>query len=152
MFEVRDGGGSMSTVLIAVIAVIVVALIVLAFLVPRMRNRAEVKRRQEELEYRREQVASAHREAAAESEQRAEVASQRARIAEQEARSEQAEAELAKARATMHEHGLADQELVDESERADFEGTSAVPDAQSEESLAGDQPATNEASGSVRPS
>lgn len=40
--EVRDGAG-MSTVLIVVIVVVVVALIALAVLIPRMRQRAEVR-------------------------------------------------------------------------------------------------------------
>ena len=131
----------MSTGLIVIIAVVVIALIVLAVLIPRMRARAELKRREKDLEYRRDQVASAHRESAAESEQRAEAASQRARIAEQEARREQAEAELAKERAALHERGLADDELIDPSERADFEGTSAVAQSDSEDGVEDEVPA-----------
>lgn len=139
----------MSAVLIVVVAVIVVALIALALLVPRMRTRAEMRRRENELEYRRQQVANAHREEAAESERRAEVAGHRARIAEQDARREHAEAELAKERATLHEHGRADQELVDEAEREDFTGTSVAsedvaPKDQSEQISGGEQPATNQ--------
>lgn len=89
-------------------------------------------------------MANAHRQEAAQSEQRAEVASQRARIAEQEARREQAEADLANEKAALHERGLADHELVDESERADFEGTPAVSETQPEPGPGNEQPAGNQ--------
>ena len=49
-------------------------------------------------------------------------------MAEAEAERERAEAELHEQRAEMHERGMADHELVDESEREKFAGTSAMRD------------------------
>ena len=61
-------------------------------------------------------------------EAQAEMAEQKAKMAEAEAQRERAEAELREQRAQMHERGMADHELIDESERDRFAGTSAVPD------------------------
>jgi hypothetical protein len=114
----------------AIIAIVVVALIVIAVLVmvPRMRAAARRKQAERELHSRRTAVAQEHRSAAAERESRAEMAEQKARMAETEAKRERAEAELREQRAQMHEQGMADHELIDESERDKFAGTSATRD------------------------
>jgi hypothetical protein len=113
----------------AIIAIVVVALIIialLAFMLPRMRSRARVQKRERELQQRREAVAGEHRaEADARSRQAAE-AEQRARIAAKEAEAERAQADLHQERAGLHERGMADHELIDESERDKFAGTSAM--------------------------
>jgi FtsZ-interacting cell division protein ZipA len=109
----------MSTGLI--IAIVVIALILLAlfaFVLPRARRTARVKARERELEHRRERVAGEQR---AEAEER----HRHAEMAESEAKRERAEAELSEQRAKMHERGMADRELIDESERDKFAGTSA---------------------------
>ena len=91
----------MSTaVIIAIIVVIVVAIALLAL------PRARAKARERELVRRRGQVADAHRERASDRVARAEEA-------EQIAARERAEADLPEARARLHEHGLADDELDD---------------------------------------
>jgi type II secretory pathway pseudopilin PulG len=117
----------MSTGLI--IAIVVVAVIILALLVllPRMRASARRKQAERELHSRRETVAGEHRSAAAERENRAEMAQQKARIAEQTAQRERAEANLQSERAEMHERGMADQELIDESERDRFADVANPP-------------------------
>jgi FtsZ-interacting cell division protein ZipA len=117
----------MSTGLI--IAIVVIALILLAlfaFVLPRARRTAQVKARERELGKRREQVAGEHRAEAEERRGQAEMAEQRAQMAESEAKRERAEAELREQRAQMHERGMADDELIDESERDKFAGTSAT--------------------------
>ena len=53
-------------------------------------------------------------------------AEQRARIAQREAEAERAQAELHQERAGLHEKGMADHELIDDSERDKFAGTSAI--------------------------
>jgi hypothetical protein len=93
-----------------------------------MRRNAEVRKREHELQNRRERVADEHRTQAAERNRQADMAEQKARMAETEARRERAEAELGEERAKMHEQGMADHELIDESERDKFAGTSAVRD------------------------
>jgi FtsZ-interacting cell division protein ZipA len=116
----------MSTGLI--IAIVVIALILLAlfvFVLPRARRKAQVKARERELEQRRERVAGEHRAEAEERSRHAEMAEQKAQMAETEAKRERAEAELREQRAQMHERGMADDELIDESERDRFAGTSA---------------------------
>jgi FtsZ-interacting cell division protein ZipA len=119
----------MSTGLIVAIVVIALILIALfAFVLPRARRSAEVKKREHELEQRREQRAGEHRAEAAERRGEAEMAEQRARMAETEAQRERAEAELREQKAQMHERGMADDELIDESERDRFAGTSATRD------------------------
>jgi len=118
----------MSTGLI--IAIVVIALILIALfavILPRARRGAEAKARERELEQRREHRADEHREEAAERRNQAEMAEQRARMAETEAQKERAEAEMREQRAEMHERGMADDELIDESERDRFAGTSATP-------------------------
>jgi FtsZ-interacting cell division protein ZipA len=118
----------MSTGLI--IAIVVVALILLAvlFLIPRMRRKAETRKRERELSNRREAVATEHREVATEREREADRAEREARMAQKEAERQRAEAELHQERATMHERGDADHELIEEHERDKFAGTSADPD------------------------
>jgi cell division protein FtsN len=119
----------MSTGLIIAIIVAVLILVVLfAVVLPRARKKAEVQKRERELGRRRERVADEHRTEAAERNRHAEEAEQKARMAEAEAKRERAEAELREERAQMHERGMADHELIDESERDKFAGTSAVGD------------------------
>jgi FtsZ-interacting cell division protein ZipA len=119
----------MSTGLI--IAIVVAALILIAlfaFVLPRARRTAQVKKRERELEQRREDRAEEHRAEAAERRSEAEMAEQRARMAQTEAQRERAEAEMREQRAEMHERGMADDELIDEHERDRFAGTSAMRD------------------------
>jgi hypothetical protein len=107
----------------AIIAIVVVALIVialLAFMLPRMRRKAEVQKRERELQNRREQAAEEQRAEATARERHASEAEQRARIAAKEAEAERAQAELHQERAGLHERGMADHELIDESERDRF--------------------------------
>src|SRR5690349_1312280 len=119
----------------AIIAIVVVALIIIAliaFVLPRMRTRARVRRRERELESRREHVAGEHRREAEAREREAAEAEQRARIAEREAQAQRAQAELHQEKAGLHERGMADHELVDDSERDQFAGTSAMPDREAD--------------------
>jgi hypothetical protein len=116
----------MSTgLIIAIVMVALVLLALFAFVLPRARRTAQVKARERELEQRRERVAGEQRAEAEERRGMAERAEQRAQMAESEARRERAEAELREQRAQMHERGMADDELIDESERDRFAGTSA---------------------------
>ena len=113
----------------AIIAIVVVALIIialLAFMLPRMRARARVQKRERELQQRRETVAGEHRAEAQTRERQATEAEQRAKIAQREAEAERAQASLHAERAELHERGMADDELIDESERDRFAGTSAM--------------------------
>src|SRR5688572_17255645 len=124
--SVRQGRFGMSTGLIIAIVVIALVLIALfAFVLPRARRTAQVKARERELGQRREGRAEEHRAEAAERRGEAELAEQRARMAQTEAQRERAEAEMREQRAQMHERGMADEELIDESERDRFAGTSA---------------------------
>jgi FtsZ-interacting cell division protein ZipA len=119
----------MSTGLIIAIVVVALLLLVLfAFVLPRMRHNQQVKARERELERRRERVAGEHRAEAEERRGQADMAERKAEIAAAEAQRERAEAELREQRAQMHERGQADHELIDESERDRFAGTSAVRD------------------------
>jgi Flp pilus assembly protein TadB len=118
----------MSTALIVVIVVAAVILLGLLVMLPRMRASARRKQAERELHSRRETVASEHRAAAAERESRAELAEQKARIAEQAAQRERAEANLQSERAQMHERGMADDQLIDESERDRFEDVANRPE------------------------
>jgi hypothetical protein len=113
----------------AIIAIVVVALIIialLAFMLPRMRARARVQKRERELQQRRESVANEHRAEADQRERQAAEAEQRARIAAREAEAERAQAELHQERAGLHERGMADHELIEDHERERFAGTSAM--------------------------
>jgi hypothetical protein len=97
----------MSTgVIIAIVVVVLIGLALIAFALPRMRANARAR----ELDRNRGEVVDAHRE-------RATVRTARAEEAEQIAARERAEAELHETRASMHERGLADDELEDERER-----------------------------------
>jgi type II secretory pathway pseudopilin PulG len=119
----------MSTeLIIAIIVVAVLVLIALLVMLPRMRAAARRQQAERELESRRETVASQERAEAAERERQAETAEQKARVAQQEAERERAEANLRQEQAAMHDRGLADDELIDESERDRFAGVTG-PDA-----------------------
>lgn len=111
----------MDTGLIIAIVVAVIIIIALLVLLPKMRGTARRKQAERELHSRRERVADEHRSAAAERESRAEMAEQKARMAEQAAQRERAEANLSSERADMHERGMADHELIDDSERDKFQ-------------------------------
>ena len=89
----------MSTIVVIIIAAVVI-LAILAFVLPRMRARAQER----QLNRARGEAADSHREVA---EQRM----SRARLAEKEAQRERAEAELHQTRAQLHEDGLADDQL-----------------------------------------
>jgi hypothetical protein len=107
----------------AIIAIVVVALIVialLAFMLPKMRRKAEVQKRERELQDRRERAVEEQRSEANARERQATEAEQRARIAAKEAEAQRAQAELHQERAGLHEQGMADHELIDESERERF--------------------------------
>jgi hypothetical protein len=113
----------------AIIAIVVVALIVLAllaFMLPRMRAKAQVQKRERELQNRREQRVEEERSEATARERHAAEAEQRAKIAQREAEAERAKANLHQERAGLHERGMADHELIDDSERDRFAGTSAM--------------------------
>jgi type II secretory pathway pseudopilin PulG len=110
----------MSTALIVVIVVAALIILALLAMLPRMRATARRQKAERELHSRRTAAAEEHRGAAEERESRAEHAEQKARIAEQEAQRERAEANLSNERADMHERGMADDELIDESERDRF--------------------------------
>jgi type II secretory pathway pseudopilin PulG len=110
----------MSTGLIIAIVVVAIIIIALLVLLPRMRAAADRKKAERELHSRREAVATEHRQAAADRDNRAEMAEQKARMSQQAAERERAEANLQKERASMHERGLADDELIDDSERDRF--------------------------------
>ena len=112
----------MSTGLIIAIVVAVLIILALIVLLPRMRGTAQQQKAERELHSRRETVASEHRQAAEAGENRAEIAERKARIAEQEAQRDRAEAKLQSERAEMHDRGLADDELIDDSERDRFAG------------------------------
>jgi hypothetical protein len=115
----------------AIIAIVVVALIVialLAFMLPRMRAKAQVQKRERELQTRRDRAAEEQRAEATARERRASESEQRARIAQKEAEAERAQASLHSERAGLHERGMADHELIDDAERERFAGTSAMSD------------------------
>jgi hypothetical protein len=95
-------------------------------MLPRMRRKAELRKRERELDNRRQAAAEEQRAEATARERQAAEAEQRARIAAREAEAERAQAELHQERAGLHERGMADHELIDESERDRFAGTSAM--------------------------
>jgi hypothetical protein len=113
--------------IIAIVVVVLIVVAVLAFAMPRMRARARIQKRERELGNRRERVAGEHREVAGVREREAADAEQRARIAAKEAEAQRAQAELHSERANMHERGLADDELVADHERADFDPVMNTP-------------------------
>jgi len=120
----------------AIIAIVVVALIIialLAFVMPRMREKARIQKRERELQQRRDRVADEHRAEADQRERQAAEAEQRARIAQREAEAERAQAELHQERAGLHERGMADDELIEDHERERFAGTSAMSDGNLED-------------------
>jgi type II secretory pathway pseudopilin PulG len=114
----------MSTGLIVAIVVVAIIIIALLVMLPRMRAAADRKKAERELHSRREAVAGEHREAAAQRENRAEQAEREARVAQQAAERERAEANMQRERASMHERGMADDELIDDSERDRFAAVS----------------------------
>jgi Na+-transporting methylmalonyl-CoA/oxaloacetate decarboxylase gamma subunit len=113
-------------VIIAIVVAVLLILAVVAFLLPRMRRKAQLQKRERELQQRRERVADEHRSEAQERERQASQAEQRARIAAKEAEAERAQAELHQERAGLHEKGMADDELIGDHERDKFRGTSAM--------------------------
>jgi len=119
----------------AIIAIVVIAIIVIALLmmIPRMRARSVERRRMRELESRRTAEAERHRGEASERERRADVAEQKARMAQQAAERERADARLHEERATMHERGMADDELIGSHEREDFAGVAGTEDRPAED-------------------
>jgi len=117
----------MSALAIVVLAVVVVVLLVaLLVFVPRMRERRRLRMSERELRRRREGVIAEQYEEAASRNRLADRAEQRARIAQQQARRERADAQLSQERASLHERGMADHELVGDEERERFAGTSAA--------------------------
>jgi uncharacterized protein HemX len=97
----------MSTgVIIAIVVVAIVLIALFAFVLPRSREKA----RERQIVRRREEVAGAHHEVAQERLAEADRA-------EREARAQRAEAELHESRASLHEEGLADDDLADEHRR-----------------------------------
>jgi hypothetical protein len=92
-----------------------------------MRASAHRKQAERELHSRRDAVAEEHRSAAAEREHHAEVAEQKARMAQQAAERDRAEANLQSERASMHERGMADDELIDDHERDRFADVANTP-------------------------
>ena len=137
----------MSTGLIIVIVVAVLIILALLVLLPRMRGAAQEKKAERELHSRRESVADEHRQAAAQGESHAEVAERKARIAEQEAQRDRADAQVQKERADLHDRGLADDELIDDSERDRFAGVTG-PDSSSDSDSSTDR---DEQGGAVSP-
>jgi hypothetical protein len=125
----------------AIIAIVVAALIIIAvvaFLLPRMRHKAQVQKRERELQQRRDREAQQHRAEAEQREHQASQAEQRARIAAKEAEAERAQAELHQERAGLHERGMADDELIDDHERDKFAGVSPAADGRSDHDRDGD--------------
>jgi ABC-type siderophore export system fused ATPase/permease subunit len=96
--------------IVAIVIIAVIVLAILAFVMPRMRARAQERK----LNKARGQAAEGHREVA-------EHRMERARMAQAQAQRERAEAELHQSRAQMHEQGLADDELGDAPEPGRFE-------------------------------
>src|SRR3954469_21679618 len=97
----------MSTgVIIAIVVVAILLIALFAFVLPRSREKA----RERQVVRRREEVAGAHREVAQERLAEADRA-------ERAARAQRAEAELHESRASLHEEGLADDDLADEHRR-----------------------------------
>jgi FtsZ-interacting cell division protein ZipA len=111
----------MSTGLIIAIVVVALLLIALfAFVLPRARRKAEVRKRERELGERREQVAGHHRQEASMREREADMAERKAQLAQAEAEKQRAEASMNQQRADMHERGMADDELIADHEREHF--------------------------------
>jgi type II secretory pathway pseudopilin PulG len=106
--------------IIAIVVVVLILLAVVAFVLPRMRRKAEVRARERELGQRREQVAEHHRTEASTREREAEMAERRANLAQAEAEKQRAQAQMEQQRADMHERGMADDELVADHERDHF--------------------------------
>jgi hypothetical protein len=116
----------MSTgLIIAIVIVVLIVLALLAFVLPRARAKAAEQKRERELQQRRDREAGRHRAEAETRERQASEAEQKARIAEKEAEAQRAQAQLHQERAGMHERGMADDELMNDSERDRFSGTSA---------------------------
>lgn len=116
----------MDTWVIVLIIVVVLILLALLFLMPRARRNAQARAREHELQQRRENAVREERAQAEERRSQAEQAELKARMAATEAQRERAEADLRDQRAELHERGMADHELIDESERDRFAGTSAM--------------------------
>jgi Sec-independent protein translocase protein TatA len=118
----------MSTGLIIAIVVVALLLIGLLVLLPRLRAAGERKKAERELQNRRQEVAGRHRDEARQRELEAERAEQRARIAQTQAEKERADANLQQERATLHDRGMADDELIEDHERDRFAGVAGPDD------------------------
>jgi hypothetical protein len=129
----------MSTGLIVAIVVVALLLIGLLVMLPRMRAGAERKKAERELQGRRDRVAGEHRDVAQSRERDAERAEQQARIAQQEAEKQRSEARLQQERATLHERGMADDELIDDHERDRFAGVAGTQDSDGDGSTRDDR-------------
>lgn len=116
----------MKAAVIIILVVVALALVALLGLLPRMRQKAQLRARERALDQRRTTVATAHHSEAEQRGRQAELAEKEAQVAAQEARRQRAEADLHETQAQMHERGLADHDIIDESERDDFRGTSAT--------------------------
>jgi type II secretory pathway pseudopilin PulG len=106
--------------IIAIVVVVLILLAVVAFVLPRMRRKAEVRARERELGQRREQVADHHRTEASSREREAEMAERKAQLAQAEAEKQRAQAHMEQEQADLHERGMADDELVGDHEREHF--------------------------------
>jgi uncharacterized protein HemX len=95
---------------IVVVAVLLVALF--AFVLPRMRRKAQERSAERQLEQRREHVAGQHRAEADTREREAEMAERKARLAQAEADKQRAEAQMHQVEADLHERGMADDRLA----------------------------------------
>ena len=117
----------MSALEIVIAAVVVVAILfALLMFVPRMRERARLRAHATELDQRRTQAIAEQRHEADLRARHAEEAQRRARIADAEASRERAEAQLRREQAAQYERGMADHELIEDSESERFAGTSAT--------------------------
>ncbi|HEV7751044.1 MAG TPA: hypothetical protein VGO71_05865 [Baekduia sp.] len=104
----------------AIIAIVVIVLLIVA-LVAYALPRSRARQRERQVIRRREEVAGAHREVAQERLAEADRA-------EREARADRAEAELHESRASLHEEGLADDDLAAEHQRFVRDGDGVAGD------------------------
>ncbi len=114
----------------AIIAIVIAALLIIAvvaFMLPRMRRKAQIQKRERELQQRRDRVAGEHRAEAeaARAPGQSRPSSERGSPSGKP-RPSAPRRELHQERAGLHERGMADDELIDESEREKFAGTSAM--------------------------
>lgn len=111
----------MSTgLIIAIVVVVLILLALIAFVLPRARRQAELRARERELGERRDEVVSQHQDLAGQRDREADAAERKAQLAQAEADQQRSQAKVHEQKAGMHERGLADDELIDESERDRF--------------------------------